>query len=70
MAPAQFQRRLQLDIFGAARAPLPAKGVFPGVENRAQAAELTQQSPGQIDRGLAPNAGAQEDGQQFGIGQG
>lgn len=64
-----FQHRLQLHVLGIPQALAGAEGLAVGGQQRAQAAEVVEQLLGQCHGRCAGHARAQEDGQQFGIGQ-
>jgi len=69
MAPGHFQYRLQLRKLRRPQAQLLAEHRLAGFQQRAQTAKLRQQMARQVHRAPAGYAGAQEDRQQFSIGQ-
>ena len=64
-----FENRLELGVFCRAESRGTTEFLSRQTEQLAQAAVLSQQVPGEIDRIAAGDTGAQEDRQQFGVGQ-
>jgi hypothetical protein len=69
MAPPHLQHRLQLGILGRSQPVSATKILLLGSQQCPQGTKLLQQLAGEIHRTQPANPGAQEDGQQFGIGE-
>ena len=69
VAPRHFQHRLQLRELGRPQPKALTERDLVSLQQRPQAAEIREQVPRQINRTLPRDPGAQEDRQQFGVGQ-
>ncbi len=69
VAPAQFQRRLELHVLGLAQAAAATQRAALRFQQRAQAVEAVEQIAGEVHGGRAGCAGAQKDGEQLRVRQ-
>ena len=70
VAARHLQHGLQLGIGSGTKAVMAAELGLAGIQQGPQATPGLQQVTRQIDGGFAVDAGAQENGEQFGVGEG
>ena len=70
VTPAHLQHRLELHILGGAESLVFTESFLIGREKAPQAVKVGKQVTGQVDGTLAGYPGAQEDRQEFRVGQG
>ena len=68
--PRHLQHGLQLRVLGWPEAEPEAEGIDVRLQQGTQAAEVVEQVAGEVDRALPGDPGTQENGEEFGVGEG